>query len=216
MLLVKGCGKSLGGPFFFTFHTGIIPKPAPVFCRQGLQRLRQAIYSSGLHLKVRSLNLDWERIRVLFSPPLPVRRREMLVNLYFEKVRLLNYPHIWCVCVWLFVCVFAYFLQHGLLSSSTTVCQDTVHPPQFDVLFLCCPLLIHCLLCLPNLCVGQTLHFTKRAVIQAQSKWKHTHLLFSLEMMKSLNKLEMLFKKKKYYVSSFDVRQPGLWPNMIR
>lgn len=25
--LVKGCGKSLGGVFFFTFHPGIIPKP---------------------------------------------------------------------------------------------------------------------------------------------------------------------------------------------
>lgn len=52
---------------------------ALVFCRQGLQRLRQAIYSSGLHLKVRSLNIDWERMWVPFSSPPPVTRRGMLV-----------------------------------------------------------------------------------------------------------------------------------------
>lgn len=99
----KAVGKVEESRFFFTFHPGIVPEPLcldVLFCRQGLKRLRQAIYCSGLHLKVRSLNIDlgrrgmWE----LFSSSLPVSRTGMLVYLYFEKVRLLNSLAV-CVCV---------------------------------------------------------------------------------------------------------------------
>lgn len=112
---------------------------APVFCRQRLQR--RAIYSSGLHLKGRSLNIDCGRMWVLLSSPFPVSRTAMLIYLYFEKVRLLNYPHIWFVsdCVRVRVCVYTYFLQHGVVQLHYADVQ------------LYCPLLIHCLLCLPNL-----------------------------------------------------------------
>lgn len=75
--LVKGCGKSLGEPFFFSLAS-CQSLSALVFSRQRLQRW--SIYSSDIHLKVRSLNINWERMWLAFSSPPPASRRGMLGN----------------------------------------------------------------------------------------------------------------------------------------
>lgn len=52
----KTVGKDVGEKrtFFSTFHTGTIPKPfGPVSGRHGLEELKEATSSFGLHLNVR-------------------------------------------------------------------------------------------------------------------------------------------------------------------
>lgn len=85
---------------------------APAFCRQGLQSLIQAIFSSCLHLKVKWLNTDRRR----FS-----KQQMNVVYLHFEKVRVMKTLQSWylCRCVWLHVCA-------NIFSSvnSNTICAN--------------------------------------------------------------------------------------------
>lgn len=124
----QGLWEKPGRIFFFHFSPWQHPKASlPKSFADRVYRDRDRLYIPLASIW-KSLNIDVGRMWVLFSSPLPVSMRGMMVYLYFEKVRLLNYPHI--QCVWLFVCIYAFFLQLGLLSSSTTVCwcPAIVHP----------------------------------------------------------------------------------------
>lgn len=80
VMLVKGCVKSLGELFSSHFTLASSQRlAAALVCRQSLQKLRQAIYSTGLHLKVRSLNIDTEKVNG-FALSFPVIRKEISEN----------------------------------------------------------------------------------------------------------------------------------------
>lgn len=120
-----------GRTVFLHFSPWHYPRASlpPVFCRRGLQRLKQAIYSSGLHLKVRSLNIDWERMWVHFSAPVPVSRSGMHYICILKRLAYWTTCSIWCVCISLCVCL----CMHIFCSAAS--CPDkAVRPPEFDVL----------------------------------------------------------------------------------
>lgn len=135
MLLVKGCGKSLGALFSSRFTLASSQcLSATVFCRQGLQRLRQAIYSPGLHLKVRSLNIDRERMWVLFE--LSTSSKWERNSCIFASWKVLGYwtaQNVWCVCIC--VCALHVFDSRSVVKFNWTSVQ---------LRLLCCHSLMLC------------------------------------------------------------------------